>query len=88
VQPDDLSFRSIDAAQLQHKLFPLHPVTLAEFKSNARVQQSCKSDINQRLMWRVMAEDLTDEQVRFSCVAFKIVSITVFFAPNISLQFF
>ena len=64
VQPDDLTLRQMDAAQLQHKLFPLHPVTLEEFKSNAQVQASSNSEDNQKLLWRVMAEDLRDDQVR------------------------
>jgi hypothetical protein len=51
----------MDAAQLQHKLFPLHPLTLAEFKSQARVQSSSES--NERVFWRVMAEDMTEDQV-------------------------
>jgi hypothetical protein len=63
VQPDDLTLRSMDVSQLQKKLFPLHPVTLAEFKSNARIQDSSNSEINQRLMWRTMAEDLSEDQV-------------------------
>ena len=66
MQPDDATLRSMDAAELQHKLFPLHPVTLAEFKSNARVQAASNSEENQSLMWRVMAEDLSEDQVRCS----------------------
>jgi hypothetical protein len=53
----------MDAAQLQHKLFPLSPVTLEEFKSNARVTASCNAEENQKLFWQVMAEDLSEEQV-------------------------
>ena len=64
VQGDDAQLRSMDATQLQRKLFPLHAVTLPEFKSNARVHSSSSnSEINGRLMWRVMAEDLSEEQV-------------------------
>ncbi len=66
VQGDDPELRSMDATQLQHKLFPLHAVTLPEFKSNARVHSSSSnSEINGQLMWRVMAEDLSEEQVIF-----------------------
>ena len=62
VQGDDAQLR--DATLLQRKLFPLHAVTLPEFKSNARVHSSSSnSEINGRLMWRVMAEDLSEEQV-------------------------
>ncbi len=53
----------MDVAQLQQKLFPLHPVTLAEFKSSTRFQQSSNSEINQQLLWRTMAEDLSEDQV-------------------------
>ena len=53
----------MDAAQLQHKLFPLSPVTLEEFKSNARVSASSNLEENQSLFWRVLAEDLSEEQV-------------------------
>ena len=53
----------MDAAQLQHKLFPLSPVTLEEFKSNARVTASCNAEENHKLFWQVMAEDLSEEQV-------------------------
>jgi hypothetical protein len=53
----------MDAAQLQHKLFPLSPVTLEEFKSNARVTASRNLEENQKLFWQVMAEDLSEEQV-------------------------
>jgi hypothetical protein len=78
VQPDDLTLRSMDVAQLQKKLFPLHPVTLAEFKSNTRVQESSNSEINQRLLWRTMAEDLSEDQVMpalhsfYRCLGFPI----------------
>ena len=64
VQPDDLTLRQMDAAQLQHQLFPLHPVTLEEFKSNARFPASSNSEENQKLLWRVMAEDFTEDQVQ------------------------
>jgi hypothetical protein len=64
VQPDDLTLRQMDAAQLQHRLFPLHPVTLEEFKSNARFPASSNSEENQKLLWRVMAEDFTEDQVQ------------------------
>jgi hypothetical protein len=53
----------MDAAQLQHKLFPLSPVTLEEFKSNARVSATSNLEENQSLFWRVLAEDLSEEQV-------------------------
>ena len=66
VQGDAAELRSMDATQLQNKLFPLHAVTLPEFKSNARVHSSSSnSEINGQLMWRVMAEDLSEEQVIF-----------------------
>lgn len=56
----------MDAAQVQHKLFPLSPVTLAEFKQGSRVSVSSESvDLknNRKLLWRVMAEELNEEQV-------------------------
>ena len=55
----------MNAAQLQHKLFPLSPVTLEEFKSNARMMASCNSEENKKLFWQVMAEDLSEEQVSY-----------------------
>jgi hypothetical protein len=56
----------MDAAQVQHKLFPLSPVTLPEFKSSSRVSVSSEAvDLqkNRKLLWRVMAEELNEEQV-------------------------
>jgi hypothetical protein len=67
IQPDDATLRSMDVTQLQHKLFPLHPLTLADFKSRSRcLAPSNLSKIlerNERLFWSVMAEDMSEEQV-------------------------
>ena len=63
----------MDAAQLQHKLFPLSPVTLEEFKSNARMMASCNPEENKKLFWQVMAEDLSEEQVSYQrCCALQL----------------
>jgi hypothetical protein len=54
----------MDVKELQHKLFPLHPLTLEEFKSQSRIAaQTFDCEQNESLFWRVMAEDMTEEQV-------------------------
>ena len=53
----------MDVTQLQYKLFPLHPLTLEEFKSQSQIAASSDCAQNESLFWRVMAEDMTEEQV-------------------------
>ena len=45
---------------IQHKLFPLDPVTVKSFRENSRFRDSDDA----KLMWRVMEEDLSQEQVQ------------------------
>jgi hypothetical protein len=63
----------MDVTQLQHKLFPLHPLTLEEFKSQSRISSDLKQ--NESLFWRVMAEDLTEDQVRDPALSFASTSL-------------
>ena len=54
----------MDVKELQHKLFPLHPLTLEEFKSQSRIAaQTFDCEQNESLFWRVLAEDMTEDQV-------------------------
>jgi hypothetical protein len=53
----------MDVTELQHKLFPLHPLTLEEFKSQSQTAASSGCEENVSLFWRVMAEDMTEDQV-------------------------
>ncbi len=53
----------MDVTELQHKLFPLHPLTLEEFKSQSQTAAASGCEENVSLFWRVMAEDMTEDQV-------------------------
>ena len=53
----------MDVTELQHKLFPLHPLTLEELKSQSQTAASSGCEENVSLFWRVMAEDMTEDQV-------------------------
>ena len=53
----------MDVTQPQHKLFPLHPLTLEEFKSQSQTAAPSDCEQNESLFWRVMAEDMTEDQV-------------------------
>ena len=55
---DALKLMSVSG--VQHKLFPLDPVTVDLFHKNSR----CPDTPVAALMWRVMREDLTQEQVQ------------------------
>ena len=45
---------------LQHKLFPLDPVTVQAFRNNS----SFRDGANAKLMWKVMQEELSQQQVQ------------------------
>lgn len=47
-------------SDVQHKLFPLDPVTVDAFRKNSRFRDGA----NAKLMWKVMQEDLSQEQVQ------------------------
>jgi hypothetical protein len=48
------------SCDIQHKLFPLDPVTVKSFRENSRFRDSDEA----KLMWKVMEEDLSQEQVQ------------------------
>jgi hypothetical protein len=54
------ALKLMNVNDVQHKLFPLDPVTVESFRKNARLRDGA----NAKLMWRVMEEDLSQEQVQ------------------------
>jgi hypothetical protein len=54
------ALKLMKVGEVQHKLFPLDPVTVESFRANSR----CADSANAALMWKVMAEDLTPQQVQ------------------------
>jgi len=54
------ALKLMNVSDVQHKLFPLDPVTVESFRKNARLRDGA----NAKLMWKVMEEDLSQEQVQ------------------------
>jgi hypothetical protein len=54
------ALKLMKVGDVQHKLFPLDPVTVDQFRKNSR----CQDSANARLMWKVMEEELSEQQVQ------------------------
>jgi hypothetical protein len=54
------ALKLMKVGEVQHKLFPLDPVTAQSFRTNSR----CNDSANAALMWKVMEEDLSPQQVQ------------------------
>ncbi len=54
------ALKLMNVSDVQHKLFPLDPVTVETFRKNARMREGA----NAKLMWKVMHEELSLEQVQ------------------------